>query len=203
MAREPLNKGTLNRLRRQEALYARVLPSLDLKRRQLIAERQRARHELDELDRDIEQGLARAAAVLPMIALRSIPLKGLVRVEQLEIGWQNLLGVSLPRVESVEVAVQPYSYLAKPHWVDGATQRARELAELRLRREVGAERLRRLEEAQRKAVQRVNLLDKVLIPQTREKIRRVEIALADAERTAVVRSKIAKRRNRRVAERVS
>ena len=197
MAREALNKGTLNRLRRQQALYERVLPSLDMKRRQLIAERQRAERELASIDEDIERVLSEASAVLPMLAVRAIPLKGLVRVERAEVNYRNLLGVTLPEPGEIAITVHPYSYLGKPHWVDAAAERVRELAELRLRREVAAERARRLVAAQRKAVQRVNLLDKVLIPRTRERIRRVQIALADAERTAVVRSKIAKRRHRR------
>jgi V/A-type H+-transporting ATPase subunit D len=197
MTRQALNKGTLNRLRRRQALYERVLPSLDLKRRQLIAERQRARRALETTDHEIRDGFERAAAVLPMLANRSIPLKGLVRVTDARVAHRNLLGVTLPELADVEVQVHPYSYLSKPHWVDRTAVMLRELAELQLRRQVQAERLRLLEQAERKAVQRVNLLDKVLIPRTREDIRRVQIALADAERSAVVRSKIAKRRHRR------
>lgn len=197
MTGEPLNKGTLNRLRRQQALYERVLPSLDLKRRQLIAERQRARAELARLDARIEEERERVGRVLPMLAIRSIALRGLVSVEDVRLGWHNLLGVELPAFEAAEVRVHPYSYLGKPHWVDGALAAVRALAELRLRREVASERARRLEAAERKAVQRVNLLEKVLIPRTRDRVRRVQVALADAERAAVVRSKIAKRRRLR------
>lgn len=197
MTREALNKGTLNRLRRQRALYQRVLPSLDLKRRQLIAERQRARRALDATDAEIRDAFDRAAEVLPMLANRSIPLKGLVRVTDVDVVHRNLLGVTLPELASVDVDVHSYSYLSKPHWVDRAANALRSLAELRIRRRVRAERLRLLQQAERKAVQRVNLLEKVLIPRTRERIRKVEIALADAERSAVVRSKIAKRRHRR------
>jgi V/A-type H+-transporting ATPase subunit D len=174
-----------------------VLPSLDLKRRQLIAERQRAERELQSLDDEIQRLLGNAAHALSMLAIRSIPLKGLVRVERAEVTYRNLLGVTLPEPGQIEITFRGYSYLGKPHWVDAAAQRVRELADLRLRHEVAAERLRRLVEAQRKAVQRVNLLDKVLLPRTRKQIRRIEIALADAERTAVVRSKLAKRRHRR------
>ncbi|MDZ7749749.1 MAG: V-type ATP synthase subunit D [Halofilum sp. (in: g-proteobacteria)] len=197
MAREALNKGTLNRLRRQQALYERVLPSLDLKRRQLIVERQRAERELQQLDDDIERLTTETSEQLPMLAVRGIPLKGLAHVERAQVTYRNLLGVRLPQAGEFEITIRPYSYLGKPHWVDAAAERVRELAELRLRREIAAERVRRLMAAERKAVQRVNLLDKVLVPRTRERIRRVEIALADAERTAVVRSKIAKRRHKR------
>jgi len=42
----------------------------------------------------------------------------------------------------------------------------------------------------------VNLFEKVLIPQARENISRIQIHLADAERAAVVRSKIMKANRR-------
>ena len=50
----------------------------------------------------------------------------------------------------------------------------------------------RLNDAVRRITQRVNLFEKVLIPQAEKKIHRIKIYLADTERAAVVRSKIAK-----------
>jgi V/A-type H+-transporting ATPase subunit D len=58
--------------------------------------------------------------------------------------------------------------------------------------QVELRRLALLDEAVRTITQRVNLFDKVLIPQTRDNIRRIQIYLADGERAAVVRAKIAK-----------
>jgi V/A-type H+-transporting ATPase subunit D len=43
-----------------------------------------------------------------------------------------------------------------------------------------------------KVTQRVNLFDKVLIPQAEANIRRILVYLGDAERAAVVGAKIAK-----------
>jgi len=63
-----------------------------------------------------------------------------------------------------------------------------------VRLQVEQERLRRLERAVKRVTQRVNLFDKVLIPRTRENIRRIHIHLADGERSAVVRAKLAKRK---------
>ncbi len=58
-----------------------------------------------------------------------------------------------------------------------------------------------LEEAVRKATQRVNLVEKVLIPRSRAHIKKIRIYLSDEERAAVVRSKIAKKK--RAAEGLS
>jgi V/A-type H+-transporting ATPase subunit D len=43
----------------------------------------------------------------------------------------------------------------------------------------------------------VNLFEKVLVPRTRNNIRRIRIYLSDSERAAVVRAKIAKRKQQR------
>jgi V/A-type H+/Na+-transporting ATPase subunit D len=58
--------------------------------------------------------------------------------------------------------------------------------------EIGRERVRILEQATRRITQRVNLFDKILIPTTRKNIQRIQIFLGDADRAAVVTSKIAK-----------
>jgi len=69
--------------------------------------------------------------------------------------------------------------------------------------QVETERVRRLERADRRITQRINLFEKILIPGAQENIRRIRIFLGDAEMAAVVRSKIAKgihERKRRNAE---
>ena len=57
---------------------------------------------------------------------------------------------------------------------------------------VAAERVRILEVQEKRVTQRVNLFDKILIPTAKRNIQRIQIFLGDAERAAVVRSKLAK-----------
>jgi V/A-type H+-transporting ATPase subunit D len=59
--------------------------------------------------------------------------------------------------------------------------------------------VRRIDHAILKVVQRINLFQKVLLPHARAEIQRIGIALADAERSAVVISKIFKARRQRGA----
>jgi len=67
------------------------------------------------------------------------------------------------------------------------------------RRSVGRQRVERLQQAVLKVTQRVNLFEKVLIPEARENIKQIRIHLADTERAAVVRSKITKAKRRKPA----
>jgi V/A-type H+-transporting ATPase subunit D len=86
--------------------------------------------------------------------------------------------------------------MVMPFWVDLMIEHLRRLAEQSVWLQVRQERLRRLEVATRRITQRVNLFEKVLIPQAEGNIRKIVIFLSDQERAAVVRSKIAKQKHR-------
>jgi V/A-type H+-transporting ATPase subunit D len=83
--------------------------------------------------------------------------------------------------------------LAKPHWVDILVEQLKQMVEQKTRVQIAAKRVFLLAQAERRITQRVNLFDKILIPTARENIRKIQIYLADAERAAVVRSKITKK----------
>jgi V/A-type H+-transporting ATPase subunit D len=87
--------------------------------------------------------------------------------------------------------------LAKPHWVDVLVDLLQRMAELRVTVQVTGERVRRLDRALRRITQRVNLFEKILIPTAKKNIKYIQIFLGDAERAAVVRSKIAKIKHER------
>ena len=194
MPRLALNKTSLTRESTQLATYERFLPSLDLKRRQLIAERNRARRELKTLEAGARDREADLGGRLPMAADERISLRKLVVVRAVHLDEENVVGLKLPVVAAIEIEVAPYSRLARPHWVDTLVAELEALLELGIRRQVAARRLAILDRAVKKTTQRVNLFDKVLIPRTRDHIRRIRISLSDAERAAVVNAKIAKRK---------
>ena len=94
--------------------------------------------------------------------------------------------------ENCSLEVVDYSMLAKPHWVDVYVERMKEMVVKRVTVKVAQERVSRLDLAVRRITQRVNLFEKILIPSTNKNIQRIRIFLGDAERSAIVRSKIAK-----------
>ena len=194
MAREPVNKATLSRKKRELATYERFLPSLDLKRKQLMAARNATRERLADLEareRATRDGLGEA---IPMLSNTGVDLEGLVSLREVRVGWENVVGVAAPFCEGVEIARQPYGLLAKPHWVDPVVERLAQALELRLRARIERARLARLEEGLRIVTQRVNLFDQVLIPETQAQIQRIDIALQDGARAGDIRAKFAKRK---------
>ena len=194
MARLQLNKSSLAREAKHLRTYQRFLPSLDLKRQQLTAERSKAARALAATRKEIEEFRRNVGRELPMLANRDVDLSELVTVTGVELGSENLVGTTLPVLQRVVLETRPYAYLAKPHWVDNAADMLRHMLELRIRVQVEARRLALLEEAVKTITQRVNLFDKVLIPKAKSNIKRIKIYLSDEEMAAVVRSKISKRK---------
>jgi len=195
MAKLQLSKSALAREQKSLRTYQRFLPSLDLKRQQVMAERAKAERALGETRRAVERLQREAGERLPMLALREVDLTDLAKVTAVRIGSENVVGTQVPTLEAVEVEVRPYARMGRPQWVDRTVEMLREMLELRLRAQVEARRLALLEQAVKTVTQRVNLFDKVLIPEAQRNIKRIQIYLSDMETAAVVRSKIAKKKH--------
>jgi len=196
MARLALNKASLTRETQRLKTFERFLPSLDLKRKQLLLERAKAKRALARTEAALAPLAGFVAERLPMASNDRVDLDGLVRVENVALHEENVVGIRLPMLESVEIEMREYGYLGRPHWVDHIARLLQEAMELRVRVQVERRRLELLEVGVRRITQRVNLFEKVLIPRTRENIRQLRIYLSDSERSAVVRGKIAKKKQK-------
>ena len=201
MAKLRLSKQSLHQQQEQLKLYKRLLPSLDLKRRQLTMEVQKARQQDGAARAALEALETKIGEELPMLADAEVHLGELVQLKGYEVEEENVVGVRLPRLGSLECSVSEYSRLATPPWIDVLVQRLKDGAEQCLRAEISAERVRILEGAVRRITQRVNLFEKILIPGAKENIQRIRIFLGDAERAAVITSKLSKKKQ--LSERIS
>ena len=193
-----LNKTSLKQQRDHLDLYRRFLPSLDLKRQQLLAAWREARKELEETERQYEsirKSLDRFLPLLGSSTLRTRDLSSLIHVRRLELREENIVGARVPLIQQIEFERREYSPLTLPFWVDQMVDSLQKVAELSLQLQVQRERVERLRIASRKVTQRVNLFEKILIPSTVQNIKRIRIALSDEERSSVIRSKLAKKKH--------
>jgi V/A-type H+-transporting ATPase subunit D len=201
MATIALSKSSLQQQRDRLRLFERFLPSLELKRQQLTAEYKKAVQVLAAAQQGADRASRSLPALLPILGSSSMKLSGLVRTRRIDIVEEDVLGLRLPTLRTVEFDTADYSLLATPFWVDDLVTCLKEVATYRLRLQVYHERVARLQGAVRRITQRVNLFEKVLIPNAKRNIARIQIFLSDVERAAVVTSKIAKAK--RAAGRVS
>jgi V/A-type H+-transporting ATPase subunit D len=187
-----LSKSSLQQQRDKLRLFERFLPSLELKRQQLTAEYKKAQKTLAEAERGADQASRLLPDLLPILGSTPMQLTGLVRVRRVELAEENVLGLRLPTLRAVEFDEAEYSLLATPFWLDDLVQCLKDVATYRLRLQVYRQRIARMQGAVRRVSQRVNLFEKVLIPNAKRDIARIQIFLSDVERAAVVTSKIAK-----------
>ncbi len=192
MAKLKLSKHAMHQQQEQLKLYRRLLPSLDLKRRQLTVEAHKAESEHAAALADITALENRIGEEIPMLADPDFHLTGLVTLRSYEVGEQNVVGVRLPILTRLDCTVADYSRIATPPWVDTLVDRLKQAVEARLRADISAQRVKILRQQVRKVTQRVNLFEKVLIPSAKENIQRIRIFLGETERSAVVTSKLAK-----------
>jgi V/A-type H+-transporting ATPase subunit D len=193
-----LNKNSLKQQRDQLTMYRRFLPSLDLKRQQLMSAWKESRVLLEQAEQAESQSRGWLEPLLPLLGsstLKTRDLASLIRIRDVCIEEENVVGARLPVIRDIQFERTPYSTLTLPFWVDQLVDTLQQLGELRLRVMVARARSERLAVAVRKITQRVNLFEKVLIPSAQENIRRIQIVLSDEQRASVVRSKLAKRKH--------
>ena len=194
MSRLQLNKSSLAKQSRDLTSFSRYLPSLDLKRQQLMLEKAKSTKQKRQLSEKFKLLLGVVKVQLPMLANEEISLEGLVSTPVITVNSENVLGVTLPVIKQINQSEADYTLLARPHWVDNYIDYMNQALELQARIALEAEREARLTQAIKIITQRVNLFEKVLIPKAKANIKRIKIFLSDEQMTSVVRSKIAKKK---------
>lgn len=192
MAKVALNKSSLNKEKRSLKTYNRYLPALELKRQQLMAERKKAEEALAEAQTELADVERLVQAQLPMLARADVPVENLVRVKNVRLIDENIVGTNVPAVGNIDIELTPYSDLAKPHWVDFLVELLQKMVRLRVEYQVRELRHTELDKATRTTSQRVNLFSKVLIPQTKKNIQKIQIYMSDQDRASVMNAKLSK-----------
>ena len=192
MARLSLTKASLTKQKKQLKTFEGVLPSLDLKRRQLSAQRAKAKQVLAETKKNLQNLETQIAKEIPMLSNELIDLKDIVKVTGVDLVEENVMGTRLPKINQVQIQGRDYALLGKPFWVDRLVELLKKALETQIAIQVAQKRLELLNQAQRKVTQKFNLFDKVLIPRAKANIKKIQIYLSDAERAGIVNSKIAK-----------
>lgn len=193
MAKIKHTKTELKSQRDALSRFERFLPMLQLKKQQLQVEVQLVDTQLRGKQEEEKTLLDHVNTWVSLFA-EPIDVAAMVRVEAIEIEEGNIAGVAIPVLQDVRMRLEPYDLFETPPWIDDGVESAGNLMRLRIEREVLEEQLRRIEEELRITNQRVNLFEKVKIPECRENIRVIKIFLGDEQTAAVARGKLAKKR---------
>lgn len=198
-------KLTKNELKAQkDALkrFERYLPTLQLKKQQLQSVMLQLSAQLEALEARRSaaiNGLDDWVAVFSENRTMEHTLQDLVEPESVICGEENIAGVIVPVFRALQFREIDYDPGDYPLWVDTAVVKLQEIAGLDAETKTLRRRAELLEQELRVTSQRVNLFEKVKIPEAKENIRVISIYLGDQQTAAVVRGKIAKNKLREVA----
>lgn len=179
--------------------FERYLPTLTLKKQQLQSVVMQVEAELEKLVAEriqIVEGLEDWVAVFAenRIFETTKQLQNLVQPDKVICGEDNIAGVKVPVFRELTFKDISYEVEDYPLWVDTALIKLREIARIDALAKTLATKVELLEKELRSTAQRVNLFEKVKIPEAKENIRVIGIYLGDQQTAAVVRGKIAKKK---------
>ena len=195
MAKIKLTKTELKAQTDALKRFQRFLPMLQLKKQQLQAEIAGIVQKAEEVTTREKQARAELGSWVGLFAVGGEEmLSGLVKVKSINTGTANIAGVSIPVFESVETEVKEIDSWSTPAWVDDAVKAVTQILALRCERTVLLRQRDLITAELTTTSQRVNLFEKVKIPECKENIRVIKIAIGDEQTAAVTRGKIAKSR---------
>ncbi len=194
MAKLKLTKGELKRQRDALRRFLRYLPILQLKKQQLQMEILHQVTVLETQRRAAEDKTRQIARWAGVFTDPGVELKRWLKPKGLLVGLKNIAGVDLELFERAEFEEPDYDLFTTPLWLDAAIESLRALISLREEMSVLERGITVLRRELRVTTQRVNLFEKVKIPEAEENIRIIKVYLGDQMANAVGRSKIAKRK---------
>lgn len=200
MAKIKLTKNELKKQKDALKMYERYLPTLMLKKQQLQMEIRVVEGKIAQLEETKKQVQDKATPWIAVFGETGICTADLIRVQQVHTDRGNIAGVDIPLYKGLDFWIAPYDVLRTPLWLDAAISLLCQMLELDMEIRVLREQQKRLEQELRTTSQRVNLFEKVKIPETKANIKKIRVYLGDQQTAAVVRGKIAKRAMERVSQ---
>ena len=194
MAKIKLTKNELKVQKDALKMFQRYLPTLTLKKQQLQTEirtidarAKEVRQQRKNLEAEFEEWIS-------VFGEKDAFKPGMVTVKNIRKGTGNIAGVNIPVYEGADFSRGDYDLYSTPLWIEMAADRM----EKALSRDLGADvleaQVRLLAQELRVTTQRVNLFEKVKIPETKANIKKISVYLGDEQVAAVVRSKISKKK---------
>ena len=193
MAKLKLTKNELKKQKDGLKRFQRYLPTLMLKKQQLQAEIRTVEILLNELELQKEKSDADIKKWLAVFSENGVFTPDILKVTNVQITDGNVAGVAVQVLEDIEFAVAEYNLLDKPLWLDIAVSTMKKDIRLELELKYMREQMRRLRNEMQTTSQRVNLFEKIKIPEAKSNIKKIGVYLGDQQTAAVVRGKISKR----------
>lgn len=191
------NKTSQQNLEKQLKMRLRALPTLQSKESALRMEVKKAKDQIEELDKELENQIG---SYDKMVGLWTEFDPTLIRVKDVNLSKKKIAGVSIHILEGVEFETKQFSVFNRPKWFLDGVSLLQKLGEIGIKRDFYELRQHKLEYARKKTTQKVNLFEKVQIPGYEDAIIKIKRYLEDEENLSKASQKIMRSKKETRAE---
>ena len=184
------NKTTIQQFKRQLAIRQKALPILKNKETALRLEVVQLSKELENLNEQNKELAARLENYKGFWA----EFPEIIVVDKIERYNKKVVGVKIPEIKAIKFKLADVSWWNLPAWIPGGIALLKEAVRLKLRTDILLEQIKVLENARKKTTQKVNLYEKVQIPEYEDAIMKIKRFLEDKENISKAAQKIVKNR---------
>jgi len=198
MGREyKLNKSELTRLKINFKIYAQFLPVLKLKQEQLQIEQTRIKKIILSIEKEyilLKENVFSNTSIFSD-ELNPYDIENLITPKSIDIYKKSVAGVNIPILREIISTKRDIDIFMAPPWLLFILPQLDILVKKDIEIKIITKQYYLITKELKKSTQKVNLFEKILIPETNEAIKKIKIFLGDEEVAAVGRAKIAKSKN--------
>ncbi|MBU2643652.1 V-type ATP synthase subunit D [bacterium] len=189
------NKTSRQQLVKELEIRKKALPTLQAKESALRNEVKIVKETIQEVETELRERLETLADLNKFWC----EFPDLLTIVAVKVGRKSIAGVKTPFLEEVVFEEKPFSLHGNPNWFKFGVTILKSLVDLRMQRKILAEKFALLDYARKKTTQKVNLYEKVQIPEYEEAILKIKRYLEDEENLAKSSQKILKAKIEREA----
>uniref|UniRef100_UPI00321723DC V-type ATP synthase subunit D n=1 Tax=uncultured Draconibacterium sp. TaxID=1573823 RepID=UPI00321723DC len=191
------NKTALQSLNKQLNVRLKALPTLKNKEAALRLEVKKAKNKTLELEHELQLNISLNA---DSFGLWNEYLPQLITVGEVKTTSKKIAGISVPVLNEIYFKEEKFSLFGNPKWFPQGIELIKELAKIVIEKEIFNRKMLLLDHGRRKTTQKVNLYEKVQIPNYEDAIRKIKRFLEDEENLSKSAQKIVKKRQQKQKE---
>ena len=189
-----LNKNSLALLKNELEEYQNILPVFEMKEKELKAALQSIEHKIDVLKEQVRINNTKTKKWAAVMAEDVIDLEILATISKIDTHIQETAGLNIQTVQGIEFTEPIIDQMNLPFWIGAAQNSIRKQSSLMVKLDIQLKNQGMVEEELAEARRMKNALKEVFIPETKAKIRKIEIYLGDVERLSIGCAKLVKKK---------
>lgn len=185
------NKISMQSLNKQLKIRQNALPTIKSKESALRLTVKKQKETLRDLTESYQEKMD---SLMGLMRLWSEFPEEIFSLKEVILNVVKIAGVKTPELKQIDYEVANFSRFSSPIWLNGGIVILKQITEIICQMEIAEKKLAILEYARKKTTQKVNLYEKVQIPEFSEAIRKIKRYLEDVDNLEKASQKITKQR---------